>query len=130
MLDQVIFQFETEKNIIFNHKRDLVLVECTTQAKLEGIDIIYGLMIANGGGIQLLLMSEKMYETDFMIKRSGFDTFIEKAAFNRLDQLRIMEEENDDTNMFLYCSKDLQAIQDKRDAEYFIKLLARKEEAV
>jgi len=75
-------------------------------------------------------MSEKMYTTDFINSRKGIESFINKASFIRLDQLRIKEEENEDSGMFLRGAKDLQAIQDKRDADYFIRLLTRKEDAV
>jgi len=37
LIDQILCQFEQEKSIIFNQKQDLVLVECTTAAKVESM---------------------------------------------------------------------------------------------
>jgi len=127
LIDQIIHQFEDERSIIFNQKKDLLLVDCQYQSKIEAVDVVMaflrpeGQLHKDGQTVKMVLMTEKMY-SEMVMKRRTPESYIASVVSARKLAMPVTEETK--------VNEKVSSIFDKRDTDYFIKLLQRREEAV
>lgn len=60
-MDQIIYQFENERQIIFNQKQDLILIEPLSRARVADL-VTLRLLMEGGREFRIILMTDKMYE--------------------------------------------------------------------
>lgn len=94
-MDQAIYEFE-QKSIIFNQKQDLLFVECSSQARIDDLEVLRAMLRGSypnsgvdGSGINLtlLLMPEKMYQTKITDLRKGIEHLVSQLVKERMIEI-------------------------------------------
>ena len=115
-MDQIVSIFEKEKNIIFNEKRDLILIDSQNLARIESIEELQCLHEVHQGTIEMVIMPENMYEKQFS-KFNESETSLKRLLQNPEFTAKIrLEDQKPETMTTL---QKFQALWDDRDADYF-----------
>ena len=126
-MDQIVSIFEKEKNMIFNEKRDLILVDSQNLARIESIEELQCLHEVHQGTIEMVIMPEKMYEKQ-LSKFNDSETSLKRLLLNPEFTNKIKLEETKTETMT--TMQKFQALWDDRDADYFERIQTRKESAL
>lgn len=80
--------------------------------------------------IKLLLMTERMYDSEIMTQRRGYKGLIKQLATIKLTEIEEQKKQDNDDLLIVGHNLKLQTIQDERNIQYFMNLLTRRSKAV
>ena len=126
-MDQIVSIFEKEKNMIFNERRDLILIDSQNMARIDTIEALQCLHEVSERTIEMVIMPEKTYEKQLMNFNES-KIYLNSCLNNPDFTSKIHLEETLIASMTTLDK--FKALWDVRDADYFERMHARKEAAL